>query len=166
MITFPILQLPDVIPEGELEAWRGSIKQPKGDIPPKVMEFIEGMAANLPAFQQYQQDQDYFTGRDLLLCGHKVWGNKWIEAKGIYPVKVPKMMAVDPRTSMMSIYLRRGKQGLIDYVKVQLRGRSLERILYNLHVNIFNEQDPKASKEFTSMMDQINKEKPQPTLFE
>jgi hypothetical protein len=162
MITLPVFRLPDIIPPGELTAWRSSIVPPKGTVPPKVMEFIDGLASTLPEFQQFQQYQDYITGRELLLCGQKVWGKEKVQPAKIYAMNVPKCMAVDRRSTMITIFLRKGKNGLIDYVKVQLKGHSLERILYHLHVNIFNEQDPRAGKEFTEMMDKIQAEKKQP----
>lgn len=159
MIEPQVFILPDVIPPGAVEDWRRSLPEPKGEIPAKVLEFIEGLAPNLPDFKQYQKETDYITGRELMLCGLTVWGGVWIDPVQIYSLDVPKMQAVDNRTSMIRIFMQKGKAGLINYVKIQLRGHTLQRILHHLHVNIFNEQDPASSKEFQSMMSMIQSEK-------
>lgn len=159
MMTVTPLQLPEIVPREEVEAWKASNPLPKGPVPEKVREFIEGLDAALPEFQQYQQEQWMISGRELQLCGLTTWGKETIDPWGMYRVNVPKMKLVLRKNTMTTIYLRKGKQGLIDYVKVQLKGHSLERILHHLHVNIFNEADPKWSKNYIELMAEIEKDK-------
>lgn len=159
MITPPVFKMPDVIPPGAVEAWRSSLTPPKGNVPPKVMEFIEGLAATLPLFRQFKKERYMISGDELLLCGQKKWANQDVVPWDLYEMNVPITKAIDARSTMIALFLRKGKSGLIDYVKVQLTGHSLQRILRHLHVEIFNEQDPTASRTFTEIMDQIVKEK-------
>lgn len=160
MIQPPTFIMPEeVIPPGVIDTWRNSLPQPKAQVPDKVLEFIHGFARALPQFQQYQQEDDYIKGEDLLLAGQRIWGGLRVVRGQIYALKVPKTQAIDQRSTMIRLFQKKGKQGLIDYVRVQLRGHSLQRILHHLHVNIFNEADPAASSEFTALMAQINEER-------
>jgi len=161
MITPSIFHMPEVIPAGALEEWRSSLPSLKGSVPERVLEFINGVSSMLPAFREYQKEHDYITGRELLLCGMTEWDGVTIVPAKIYSLPVPKMQAVDERSTMFRIFRKRGKQGLIDYVKFQFNGYTQKKLLRHLHVEIFNEQDPAASQEFTELMAQITSERAQ-----
>jgi hypothetical protein len=73
----------------------------------------------------------------------------------VYDVSIPRRVAVDHRKWMLRIFHRKGKAGLIDYCKAQVKKTDLERVLQVLEVNVFHNERP----EFKKMMEQINTSK-------
>lgn len=162
MIQMNRLQLPEVIPQEELQAWRRSLpKSEAKNCPEEVRQFIDAVAIKLPDFEQFQKDYVAITGHELLLCGMKEMNGEIIRPWLAYQLPVPRMMAVDHHAAMHRIYHRKGKQGLIDFVKAKAQGSDLERLLEILNVYVFHIERP----EFQRVMDDIMKT-PKITLAE
>ena len=143
----------EIVPQHELQAWRATLKKDNiENCPDEVQQFIHAVAAKLDDFGRIGQSESMIDGEDLLLCGMKeVKGEKiypWVK----YPINVPHMVAVDHHAAMYKAFHRKGKQGLIDYVKARLKGTDLERLLDVLSVHVFKEDRP----EFKKVLDDIN----------
>lgn len=152
MIEMQKLQLPDIIPQEELRAWRSSLpKVVARDCPEEVRQFIDAVATKLPDFEQFQQESVSITGHELLLCGMKEMNGEKIRPWFAYELPVPRMMAVDYHNSMHRIFNRKGKQGLIDFVRAKVEGSKIARLLEVLNVHVFHTE----RREFQQVMDEI-----------
>lgn len=146
------LQLPEVIPALELEAWRASIKKDIVGAPPEVCDFIEALANKLDDFAQIGKENVLISGYELMLAGiDQVKGEK-IEMHHMYPTPIPYMVATDHRAAMFRIFRRKGKQGLIDFCRNKVRETELERVLQILNVEVFKQ----GRSEFSQMLAEIN----------
>lgn len=148
MITVqPYINLPEVVPHAELQAWKQKNREfwMQASAPAEVKGFIQALANKLGDFAQFRTYKVYWSGRALGLS-----------SDSMYPVDVPVMQAVDYCTTMMRIYKKRGKQGLIDFCKVKVKGSELEKVLDILHVHVFHEERP----EFKKILSEINQSKP------
>ena len=146
MIDIPTIQLPEVVPQADLLAWRASIrKQYAYDAPIEVKEFIEALAAKLPDYGRTGNDLVPFTGYELQLSGIKELGGEEVVSFGMYNIEVPRLAATDEALTMYRIFQRKGKKGLIDYCKAKVKGTQLQRVLYILEVEVFhNNGNPKV----------------------
>lgn len=159
MIELKPYTLPEVVDQEALSAWRDSIGDGFGklshQVPTEVLQFIDALAAKLPNFGRIRNEKTYYTGYELMLAGMKEIKGEKIEMTTAYPVDVPLMQAVDHRMTMIRLYCRKGKSGLIDYVKARTQGTQMERLLSILHVNVFHEE----RAEFKQVMDGIRNAK-------
>lgn len=156
MITITPYRLPEIVPHEALQAWRDAI--PKPDLrgcPAEVRDFINALADKLPDFGQIRKDNTVITGYELNLANMHTYNGQWIDPMGVYDLPVPYLVPIDNRTSMHRTFIRRGKQGLIDWVKARVKGSELERLLEILTVHVFKEERP----EFASMLEKINASK-------
>lgn len=156
MITITPYSLPEIVPHEALQAWHEGI--PKPDLrgcPAEVRSFINSVAEKLPDFGQIRKDITKITGYELNLAGMDTFNGQWIDPNAIYDLPVPYLVPIDNRTSMHRTFIRRGKQGLIDWVKARVKGSDLERLLEILTVHVFKEERP----EFASMLKKINSSK-------
>lgn len=145
--------LPEVVPRDEILAWQDSIRkiQPKENCPEEVRQFVNALAGKLGDFGQIRKFNTSILGKDLLLCNMKEMNGEKINAYDVYHLPVPHMIAVDNYSSMMRIFRRKGKQGLIDYCQAKVKGTELAQILEILNVSVFHVERP----EFTRVMNEI-----------
>ena len=159
MIEVKPYQLPEVVDREALREWQqslqGDFEKLSGQIPGEVQIFIDALAAKLPDFGRIRNEKTMFTGYELLLAGMNELNGEAIERTSLYPVEVPFMQSVDNRLTMMRLYLRKGKSGLIDYVKARTKGTEMERLLMILNVHVFHQE----REEFKQVMDGINNAK-------
>jgi hypothetical protein len=143
MITLPVQVLPEIVSKSEIEAFKLSARQPLEAIirqaPPEVNKFIEALANKLGNMAQVGEYDALMTGEELLLCMNEFKGQK-IDRHTLYPVKMPKLQAVDHYATMHRLYHRKGRQGLIDYCKAHTKGTALERLLSVLTLHVFHEE--------------------------
>lgn len=149
MITLPIQQLPEVVPQNEIESFKHELRKPLADIiakcPPEVQGFISALADKLGNMAKVGEYTTMMHGDDLLLCGNSFEGKR-IERNMLYPVKMPKMQVVDHYATMHRLYHRKGKQGLIDYCKAHVQGTELEKVLNILTVYAFHQEAPHVTQ--------------------
>lgn len=154
MTVSPYITLPEIVPQHELQAWKAKMRERSQNYtaPVEVRTFIVSMANKLGDFAPFRQTQVLWRGRDLAM--NEFAGEK-INQFDLYPVKVPVLQAVDHYTTMMLIYKKRGKQGLIDFCKAKVKGSELERVLNILTVHVFHEERP----EFKQVLREIDNAK-------
>jgi hypothetical protein len=141
------VELPEVIPPFALVAWRKSLEKiPESNIPPEVISFINAISAKMAAFARIRTEKVKMIGFDLRLTGMKEINGAPIDPWEVYDFDVPYLVAVDHRTWMFRIFRRRGKHGLIDYCKAQVKKTELERVLSILEVNVFHNERPEFRK--------------------
>lgn len=146
------IRLPEIIPQDELAAWRENIAKVAVDkCPPEVVEFIDALAAKLDDFIRIKTEYVNTSGEDLLLGGVKEINGEPVNAWDTYPTLLPYMVAADHRAAMYRIFNRKGKQGLIDFCQVKVKGTELERTLQILNVIVFHQE----RSEFKTIMDDI-----------
>lgn len=164
MIEAEPYKLRDVVPPEEVRAWKDRIRklQPRTQCPAEVEQFISAMADKLGDFGQIRKFEAKISGYELLLCNLKELNGQTVFASGVYPIAVPHMIAVDNYSSMLRIYRRKGKQGLIDYCKAKVKATELERVLEILNVNVFHIDRP----EFVATMQRIHEAKKLELQFE
>lgn len=153
MIEAQVMTMPEVVDHFYVGHWQRTIKA-KAFIepcPPEVEEFINAVHVKLGDFAQYGREHEYIEGSELLLCGLTEWEGEQIFSFATYPLHVPKMQAVEHRTSMHRLFQKKGKQGLIDYVKARTKGTPLQHLLEVLNVHVFHQERP----EFVTMMEKI-----------
>lgn len=147
--------LPDNIPD-ELSAWRdGLARIQEADVPTEVISFINAIASKMPDFGRIRNDSVKMIGKDLLLAGLKEIKGQQIHPWGTYDFDVPVLVAADHRRRMLRLFNRKGKQGLIDYCKAEVKSTDLERVLSILEVSVFHNERP----EFRRVMAQIQSAK-------
>jgi len=152
MIEVKKFNMPEVVPQDELMAWRSGLKKSRVEnCPPEVEEFISAVAAKLPDFGQIGQFHTAIAGKELHLSGMKHFNGEPIDPWTVYHLPVPRMVAVDHHTWMHRIFNRKGKQGLINYCRAQVKGTHLQQLLDILNVQVFHQERP----EFTAVMDEI-----------
>lgn len=152
MIDMPRLQLPEIVPQEDLIAWRASLpKRMTDNCPIEVREFIDALANKLPDFEQFQKESVPISGHELLLCGMKQMDGETIRPSTFYELPFPRMMAVDHRNTMHRIFSKKGKQGLIDFVRAKVEGSAIAPLLEILNVNVFKIERP----EFQRVMEDI-----------
>lgn len=150
------LELPEVVDHDALASWRNEIDQEtKFKLPADVDEFITAIAGKMRDFEEIKKYNSDITGEELILSNIKEWNGERVYPWGSYILLVPHMVAVDHHKWMCRSYRRKGKQGLIDYCKAQVKNTDLERILEILEVEVFHHE----RKEFSDMMDKINASK-------
>jgi hypothetical protein len=125
------------------------------NVPSEVKSFIDALSIKLDDFAQYGKERMMIKGSDLHLCGLKEWKGEPIFSFSWYEWEVPKIQVVENTTSMLRIYHKRGKQGLIDYCIARVKGRDLEKLLQVLNVHVFHEDRP----EFIKVMNDIRESK-------
>lgn len=164
MIDLQPYKLNDVVPQAEVLAWKDRLRklQPATQCPEEVEQFITAMAEKLGDFGQIRKFNAMISGYELLLCNMKELNGRTVVAWDVYPIAVPHMIAVDNYSSMMRIYRRKGKQGLIDYCKAKVKDTELERVLEILNVNVFHIERP----EFVTTLQRINEAKKLELQFE
>jgi len=141
MIQLPVFQMKEVVPVAELAAWKQTLpKINEKMIPSEVLAFIDAMANKLPDFGRIRIDKTSFTGYELKLAGMTHIKGEAILDMCLYPTDVPVLAAIDNRTTMVRIFLKRGKQGLIDFCKNKASGTDLSRLLEVLKVHVFYEE--------------------------
>jgi hypothetical protein len=140
------ITLPEVVPQAELKAWRDKIRSSEKDCPLEVTQFIEAIARKMSDFGQIGKWTTLITGYELRLSGYKEYNGGDINPWEVYPMPVPHMQAVDHRKWMYRIFRRRGKQGLIDYCRAQVKASDLEKTLSILNVQVFREDRPEFQK--------------------
>lgn len=154
MIEMQRISLPEIVDRAHLEQWRRSLTPPSvAHIPTEVIEFIRAVAGKLPDFERFGVYRTLISGAELMLCGMTEYNGERIRAGMAYPIDVPRMQAVDHQKSMYLLYRKKGKQGLIDYVKAHVEEDKIKRLLEVLNVHVFHQE----SKTFREVMDQIRK---------
>ncbi len=153
MMEVAVMTLPEVVDINYVRDWQRAIKQVLDkDCPIEVEQFIDAVAVKLGDFAQYGREHEFIKGSELLLCGLTEWEGEQIFSFANYPLHVPKMQAVDHRKAMSRLFKKKGKQGLIDYVKARIKGTPLQQLLEVLNVHVFHQERP----EFVKVMDEIN----------
>lgn len=149
-------KLPEVIDREALREWQNSLP-PVDDrlVPKEVRDFIDALAAKLPDFGCIRRETKLYTGYELMLAGMKDFAGEKIELWQSYPVEVPYLMAINNRHTMLRLFKKKGKQGLIDYCRARVKGSELERLLYVLNVHVFHEDRP----EYRAIMEGIRQAK-------
>lgn len=147
----------EVVPQSEVLAWKERLRQmqPKTDCPEEVQQFISAIAEKLCDFGQIRKYTTMIPGDELLLTGVKEVNGERVFSFASYPVLVPHMIAVDNYSSILRIYRRKGKKGLIDYCKAKVKDTELERVLDILNVHGFHIDRP----EFIATMTRIEEAK-------
>jgi hypothetical protein len=160
VIEFPQYNLPEVVDHVHLATWKESLWISNTQLIPKdVMQFIDALDAKLPDFGRIRNDKVWVTGYDLLLSGMKHIEGERVDPWTSYQVDVPYMVAIDNRSTMIRLFLRKGKQGLIDYCRSRVSGTELSRLLEVLHVHVFHEDNPNHSEDYKRMMKAIRASK-------
>jgi hypothetical protein len=164
MIEIQKYQPAEVIPRGELLAWRARIRetQPKINCPDEVRQFIDAIAGKMADFGQMRVYNDVITGYELMLANIKEVDGAPVMAWKTYPLQVPHMIAVDHYTWMHRIFRRKGKKGLIDYCRGHVKKTALEATLRILNEEVFHAERP----EFKRVMDEIQQSKKIEIQFE
>lgn len=151
ILVKPQIELPVVVDRTQLALWRSKQQRSHVALPERVHDFIHAVAAKLGDFARYQEETRTISGHDLQLCGIHTWKNETVYPWRDYELKVPVMQAVDHVAAMQRIYLRKGKQGLINYCRARVKGTELAHLLDILHVHVFNEERP----QFLQVLNQI-----------
>jgi hypothetical protein len=155
MMSIPAFKLPDIVPHDEVRAWQQSLyaeeKKKTPSCPEEVLAFIESVSEKLPDFEQYQKEVVRISGVELMLCNIHEQKGESIKAWVTYPLPIPKMQAVAYKASMMSIFRKKGKQGLIDFVRARVKKTAIEQTLSILNVYVFHQSRP----EFQKMLSEI-----------
>lgn len=154
----------EVVPHQEVITFQKSIRrsEPATLAPAEVEQFISALAEKLGDFGQIRKDKTGISGRDLLLCNMKELKGEVIDPWCVYQIDVPYMVAVDNYTSMMRIFRRKGKQGLIDYCKARVNKTALAGTLDILNVHVFHQARP----EFQQVLNNIQASKKIDIQFE
>lgn len=156
MIVLKQYEHPDVVDFEELERFKVKVREQKFEqIPQEVLQFVEAINNKLGDFAQFGRERMPISGKELLLCGITEWFGEQVDKFSLYFITVPKMMAVDYRTTMIRLYRRKGKQGLIDFCKVKVKDTDLEQVLDILNVHVFHEERP----EFKRILQEIESAK-------
>lgn len=143
----------EIIPAGELLAWREGLKKSEAkNCPGEVKEFIRAVADQLPAFSPVGEDKTMITGYELRLAGMTSFNGEMILDTCAYELPVPRLVAVDHYNAMHRAYNRKGKRGLVDYCKAHVNESGLGKLLRVLDVQVCKQE----SEEFKSIMTQIN----------
>lgn len=149
------IQLPEVVDRDHLNDWRSQNQQREkidsSDFPAAVRQFIDALAEKLDDFIRIRYELVPISGRDLLLGNVTEIDGETVFPWAYYKTPVPYMVAADHRTSMYRIFRKRGKQGLISFVRGKVKGTDLERCLRILNTVVFNEDSP----QFREVMDEI-----------
>lgn len=151
MMGMQRLTLPEIVPQQELAAWRAAIPKATGHCPAEVAEFIEALADKLDDFIRIRYDLEVISGRDLLLANVPEVDGERVLPWAHYKTPVPYMVAADHRAAMFRIFRKKGKQGLIDFCRVKVKGTDLERCLRILDTVVFKEE----SADFRKVMADI-----------
>lgn len=153
MMEPAVMTLPEVVDHQHVAEWQQSIKKElDNNCPIEVQQFISAVALKLGAFAQYGRQLVPIKGSELHLCGITHWEGQPVFSFGIYQMNVPLMQAVDHSTAMHRLFKKKGKQGLIDYLKVKTKDTSLQLLLEVLNVHVFHQERP----EFIKVMNEIN----------
>lgn len=143
------LKLPEVIDQAVLSSWRDKLRSKfkhNSTLSPELIQFIDAAADQMSDFGQIRQVMTLLPGSDLLLCGMKELKGERIDPWTMYPTPVPYMVAVDHRTWMQRLYIRRGKQALVDFVKANANPVAVPKLLEILNVHVFHEERPAFKK--------------------
>jgi len=164
VIEVKTYQPKDIVPRDEIIAWKERIRklEPKFECPDEVKSFVNALSEKLGDFGQRRKYHTRIPGKELLLCNMKELNGQQINKWDLYDLPVPHMIAVDNYSTMMRIFRRKGKQGLIDYCKAKVEGTELESLLTILNVNVFHIESP----EFTATLARINASKKLEIEFE
>lgn len=156
MIVPTPISLPEVVDQAHLQSWKKSQEQavPTNDVPAEVLSFIDALSAKLPDFGRIRNFSTIITGYELLLAGMERWNGNPVSRWDNYQMDVPHMVVIDNRTTMLRLYKRKGKQGLIDYCRARVKGTELQRLLDVLNVNVFNQQRPEFKRVLHSIAQQ------------
>ncbi|MEJ0030942.1 MAG: hypothetical protein WDO15_11455 [Bacteroidota bacterium] len=106
----------------------------------ELLEFIDAVANQLEDFKRYQVETDYITGREMLLCNMTHFEGEAILPGNIYPLQVPKLMAVDHRKNMMRQLISYGRKGLEGYINNCVPGTKAQALLHILSTRVFKDK--------------------------
>lgn len=143
--------LPDVVDREALREWQQTNAIDDRFVPTEVRQFINAVAAKLPDFQAIRMESTTYTGYELELAGMKEFKGQPVRRWDMYRVDVPFCLAVNNRNTMLRLYRKKGKQGLIDYCRARVKGTHLERLLYVLNVHVFRQESPEFNKVMTNL---------------
>lgn len=156
MIEVTKFNLPEVVDQAVLAAWKNSIRKMAVDkCPIEVRHFIDALAVKLGDFVQIKKYNVLMHGYELLLGGMSEVNGEKINPWDIYPTPVPYMVAADHHAALYRIFHRRGKQGLVDFCKAKVKNTELAAILEILNVEVFRQDRP----EFRKVLAEINASK-------
>lgn len=157
MIEVKVYRGPDeVVDQHVLTQWKKAIPiEERATFPIEVRQFIDAISEKMADFGRIGESTTSISGAELLLANMKEINGQPVYPWYFYPLTVPHMVAVDHKNWMYRAYRRRGKQGLIDYCKAQVKATDLERVLEILNVNVFKED----RAEFKQVLEQINASK-------
>lgn len=147
MIIAEPLVMKEVVDRTELDRWKNSLRKSGADCPKPVLDFIYGTAPNLREFERYKVEIGKISGRELLLCGIKEWNGAAIDFWSLYDLPVPVMQATNHVRSMIKIYNRKGRQGLVDYCKARVKPGQLGTLMKIMDEFAFNSLTPNPSPE-------------------
>jgi PHP family Zn ribbon phosphoesterase len=138
MIEVKKLELPEVIPQGEVDEYKNKILVVGcGPVPEKVAEFIEALAMELGDLEQESKYQVMITGVELLLANVEEIGGQAVIPNAIYPMDVPVMRVVNRKAELYRIYHKQGPQGLRQYCRVKCNPRAARQLIEILNMHVF-----------------------------
>ncbi len=146
-----VIQMPEVVDAAYLNIRKAQLQNDWADqyrktMPPEVFDFINELAEKLGDFGQIRKFDTMIPGSQLLLCGMKEIKGERIHRDVLYPTPVPHMIAVDHRMAMSRIYQRKGKAGLIAWVKFKVASTELAQWMNILTEHVFHEESPAFQK--------------------
>jgi len=158
MIEVKSYQLAEIVPRTVIDDFRSKIRAGISDksVPTEVLQFIEALAGKMPDFGRNGIETFCWSGQSLLLAGMKEFNGEPVDPIESYSVEFPKLQAVDHRSTMLRLFHKKGKQGLVDYLKARLSGTRLKSAMHILSVEVFHE---KRSNDYEKMMDEIKASK-------
>lgn len=149
----PYITLPDVIDREELRAWKENMdtKSLARNCPKELIQFINAIDNELPAFGQIGKESVSITGYELHLANiHHLNGEK-IFRGFLYELPVPKMVAVNHKASMIRLWNKKGRSGIEQYLRAHVRAERIDHVLAVLRTEVYHEERP----EFIKVMEQM-----------
>lgn len=141
----------EVVPQDELKAWRDSVRKSTTNCPDQVERFIAAVAEQLPAFGRIKNFTTKITGYELKLAGMKEFNGETIYDAFLYDLPVPHMVAVDHYSSMNRAYNRRGRQGIVAYIRSHADPDAVDKLLYILDSVVLGNESEAFRKEMKAI---------------
>ncbi len=165
MIEIEKYQLPEIVDHEVLNQWQRALRSEWLAAHGKLLsdelkQFIDAAADQMSSFGQIRVINTMIIGSELLLCGMKEIKGQRVDPWTLYPLPVPYMVAVDHRTAMQRIYVRRGRGALVAFVKAHVNAEAFPKLMDILSVHVFHEERPA----FRKMLREISKSKEKITV--
>jgi hypothetical protein len=102
-----------------------------------ALKHIDKIAKKLPQkFFTAAMQPKKISGKDAILAGHKLIDDKPIDPEAVYILKIPVNREVDHKLRMKKIYKRRGKIGIITYLRPFVKKESFGKVQVFIMNNI------------------------------